>query len=256
MSAQVSKKLRIVWVYPDLLSTYGDHGNALILAWRAQQRGIAAEVIPARSDQLVPTDGDIYLLGGGEDRPQVLAVRRLRADGALQLAAQAGAVVFGVCAGYQLMGTRFAGEEGRPVTGLGLLDIRSERAETRAVGEIATQLEPDIAGKINKDRSLTGFENHQGITHRGPGVRPLARTLAGVGNGDGTDGAYHHRLIGTYLHGPVLVRNPALADYLLGLVVGRSLPAVTSWADPLHQERLNALLGRAEHEKAGTTPRR
>src|SRR4051794_34092616 len=113
MSAEVSKALRIVWVYPDLLSTYGDHGNALILAWRAQQRGIAAEVIPARSDQLVPTDGDIYLLGGGEDRPQVVAARRLRADGALRLAAEAGAVVFGVCAGYQLMGTRFAGEEGQ-----------------------------------------------------------------------------------------------------------------------------------------------
>jgi cobyrinic acid a,c-diamide synthase len=131
MSAEVSKALRIVWVYPDLLSTYGDYGNALILARRAQQRGIAGEVISAPSGQLVPTDGDIYLLGGGEDRPQVLAARRLRADCALRLAAEAGAVIFGVCAGYQLIGTRFAGEEGQEVTGLGLLDIRTANGRRR-----------------------------------------------------------------------------------------------------------------------------
>jgi lipid II isoglutaminyl synthase (glutamine-hydrolysing) len=240
MSAET---LRIVWVYPDLLSTYGDHGNAITLARRAQMRGITADVIPARSDRSVPADGDIYVLGGGEDRPQVLAAHRLRADRGLRRAADAGAVIFGVCAGYQLMGTHFAGEEGRPVTGLGLLDAYSERAEHRAVGEIGGHLVPGIAEEIIEDRLLTGFENHQGITHRGPGVRPLARTLTGVGNSDGTDGVYHDHLIGTYLHGPVLVRNPALADHLLTMVVGHPLPPVHSWADRLYQERLRHVLG-------------
>jgi CobQ-like glutamine amidotransferase family enzyme len=247
MSLDTSNELRLIWVYPDLLSTYGDQGNVIMLVRRAQLRGIAVEVVPVRSDQPVPTVGDVYLLGGGEDRPQVLAARRLRADGGLAQAAEAGAVLFGVCAGYQLMGEEFAGEEGQPVAGLGLLDIRSERGERRAVGEIAAQLDPDIAGEMVEGgapavRSLTGFENHQGLTHRGPGVRPLARTLTGIGNGDGTDGAYHDHFIGTYLHGPVLARNPALADHLLTLVVGHSLPPVASWADRLHQERLNAVL--------------
>jgi CobQ-like glutamine amidotransferase family enzyme len=247
MSVDTSNELRLIWVYPDLLSTYGDQGNVIMLARRAQLRGIAAEVVAVRSDQPVPTGGDIYLLGGGEDRPQVLAARRLRAHGGLARAAEAGAVLFGVCAGYQLMGEEFAGDDGQPVAGLGLLDVRSERGERRAVGEIAAQLVPDIAEEMVEGgtpgvRSLTGFENHHGLTHRGPGVRPLAHTLTGIGNGDGTDGAYHDHFIGTYLHGPVLARNPGLADHLLTLVVGHSLPPVTSWADRLHQERLNAVL--------------
>jgi CobQ-like glutamine amidotransferase family enzyme len=256
MSADTSNELRLVWVYPDLLSTYGDQGNVIMLARRAQLRGIATEVVSVRSDRPVPTGGDIYLLGGGEDRPQVIAARRLRADGGLARAADAGAVVLGVCAGYQLMGEEFAGDGGQPVAGLGLLDVRSERGEHRAVGEIATQLVPDLAADIIANeapaaaiRSLTGFENHQGLTHHGPGVRPLARTLTGIGNGDGTEGAYRDRLFGTYLHGPVLVRNPALADHLLTLALGHSLPPVASWADRLHQERLNAVLGRADHHR-------
>ncbi|MCW2948097.1 MAG: CobB/CobQ domain protein glutamine amidotransferase [Actinoallomurus sp.] len=261
MSADASNELRLVWVYPDLLSTYGDQGNVIMLARRAELRGIATTVVSVRSDQPVPTGGDVYLLGGGEDRPQVLAARRLRADGGLSRAAEAGAVLFGVCAGYQLMGEEFAGDEGQRVAGLGLLDVRSERGERRAVGEIATRLVPDIAGEIVEyqapaaaTRSLTGFENHQGLTHRGPGVRPLAHTLTGIGNGDGTDGAYHDHFIGTYLHGPVLARNPALADHLLTLAVGHSLPPVASWADRLHQERLNAVLGRADHHLARHKP--
>jgi CobQ-like glutamine amidotransferase family enzyme len=250
MSADSSTYVRIVWVYPDLLSTYGDQGNVIILARRAELRGIPAEVISVRSDRPVPTEGDIYLLGGGEDRPQAAAARRLRADGGLTRAAEAGAVVFGVCAGYQVMGTHFADDEDRSVAGLGLLDIHSERGRRRAVGEIATRLDPDIAEAMTDHRvptgtagALTGFENHQGVTFRGPGVHPLARTLVGVGNGDGTDGAYHGHLIGTYLHGPVLARNPALADHLLTLVVDRSLPPVASWADRLHHEHLRTVLG-------------
>jgi hypothetical protein len=220
--------LRLVWIYPDLLSTYGDRGNLLVLARRAQLRGIAVEMAQVNSDQRVPADGDIYLLGGGEDLPQILAARRLSGDGGLVTAARRGAVVFAVCAGYQIIGTEFGGVEGAPVPGLGLLDMSSGRGDRRGVGEVLA--DPDPALGIEQ---LTGFENHQGITRRGPGVKPLASVRTGVGNGDGTEGAYAGHILGTYLHGPALVRNPALADLLLGWATGAPLPGI----DP-RQEQL------------------
>ncbi len=102
---QGPSSLRLVWVYPDLLSTYGDRGNLLVLERRARLRGIAVQPVSVNADQPVPREGDIYLMGGGEDLPQVLAARRLRADGGLSAAAARGAVIFAVCAGYQLLGT-------------------------------------------------------------------------------------------------------------------------------------------------------
>ena len=136
-----------------------------------------------------------------------------RRAGGLAAAAARGAVIFAVCAGYQIVGTEFGGVEGEPVPGLGLLDIRSGRGERRGVGEIVADVDPALgAGR------LTGFENHQGVTRRGPGAKPLATVVTGVGNGDGTEGAYAGRVVGTYLHGPALVRNPGLADMLLGWV--------------------------------------
>ena len=225
--------IRLVWVYPDLLSTYGDRGNLLVLARRARLRGFGVEVAEVNSDQQVPVDGDIYLLGGGEDLPQILAARRLAAGGpraGLTAAVSRGAVVFAVCAGYQIVGTEFGGVEGEPVPGLGLLDIRSGRGERRGVGEIVADVDPVLgAGR------LTGFENHQGVTRRGPGAMPLATVLTGVGNGDGTEGAYAGRVVGTYLHGPALVRNPGLADMLLGWVVG-TLPPVDPRQEDLVQQ--------------------
>ncbi len=218
--------VRLVWVYPDLLSTYGDRGNLLVLARRARLRGLPVEIAEVNSDQRVPVDGDIYLLGGGEDLPQILAARRLAAGGGLAAAAGRGAVVLAVCAGYQIVGTEFGGAEGEPVPGLGLLDIRSGRGERRAVGEITADVDPALGVE-----RLTGFENHQGVTRRGPEAKPLASVVTGVGNGDGTEGAYCGRVVGTYLHGPALVRNPGLADLLLGWVVG-TLPPI----DPRQEE--------------------
>ncbi len=232
--------LRLVWIYPDLLSTYGDRGNLLVLARRAQLRGIAVEMAQVNSDQRVPADGDIYLLGGGEDLPQILAARRLSSDGGLVTAARRGAVVFAVCAGYQIIGTEFGGVEGAPVPGLGLLDMSSGRGDRRGVGEVLA--DPDPALGIEQ---LTGFENHQGITRRGPGVKPLAEVRTGVGNGDGTEGAYAGHVLGTYLHGPALVRNPALADLLLGWATGGPLrpidPRQEELVTDLRRERLAAV---------------
>jgi len=223
--------IRLVWVYPDLLSTYGDRGNLLVLARRARLRGFPVEIAEVNSDQQVPVDGDIYLLGGGEDLPQILAARRLAGGGGLAAAASRGAVIFAVCAGYQIVGTEFGGVDGEPVPGLGLLDIRSGRGERRGVGEIIADVDPALgAGR------LTGFENHQGVTRCGPDAKPLATVVTGVGNGDGTEGAYAGRVVGTYLHGPALVRNPGLADMLLSWVAGPLQPV-----DPRHEDLVQQL---------------
>src|SRR5246500_296364 len=118
--------VRLVWVSPALLSTYGDRGNLLVLPRRARLRGFGVEIAEVNSDQRVPVDGDIYLLGGGEDLPQILAARRLAAGGpraGLAAAAARGAVVFAVCAGYQIVGTEFGGVEGGAGPRLGLVGI-------------------------------------------------------------------------------------------------------------------------------------
>jgi CobQ-like glutamine amidotransferase family enzyme len=231
--------LRLVWVYPDLLSTYGDRGNLLVLERRARLRGLAVEAVMVDADQRVPRQADIYLMGGGEDLPQVLAARRLRADGGLAAAAEGGAVIFAVCAGYQLLGTEFGGENGQPLPGLEILNIHSGRSQRRGVGEILADVDPALGVP-----RLTGFENHQGVTRLGPEVAPLAKVVAGVGNGDGTEGAVAGRVVGTYLHGPVLVRNPGLADLLLTWAAG-TLPPMPpeheAWTTRLRTERLAAV---------------
>jgi lipid II isoglutaminyl synthase (glutamine-hydrolysing) len=231
--------LRLVWVFPDLLSTYGDRGNLLVLGRRARLRGIEVEAIEVNSDQAVPRQGDIYLLGGGEDLPQILAANRLRADGGLAAAAGQGSVVFAVCAGYQVLGHRFGGVEGEPVAGLGVLDITSGRGDRRGVGELVADVDPALGVP-----RFTGFENHQGVTKIGSGARPLARVTVGVGNGDGTEGAYAGQVLGTYMHGPALARNPGLADLLLTWAVGQLAPLdpdAEEWASQLRAERLAAV---------------
>ncbi|GLY20607.1 glutamine amidotransferase [Micromonospora sp. NBRC 101691] len=232
-----TESLRIVWVYPDLLSTYGDRGNVLILARRAQQRGMPVEVLEVRSDQRLPTAADIYLIGGGEDGPQALGAQRLLADGGLHQAVAQGAVVFGVCAGYQLLGTSFFAK-GTRCQGLGLLDLESDRGPSRAVGELAGDIDPRLGLP-----PLSGFENHGGRTHLGPGVAPLARVTAGVGNDGQTEGAWRGKLLGTYSHGPALARNPALADLLLRWATGaHQLPPLNdTWPDRLRAERQAAV---------------
>ena len=228
-----------MWIYPDLLSTYGDRGNLLILERRARLRGLAVESVLVNADQPVPRDGDIYLMGGGEDLPQILAARRLRTDGGLAAAAGRGAVVFAVCAGYQLLGSEFGGEEGQPVQGLEILDMRSGRGERRGVGEIVADVDPGLGVP-----RLTGFENHQGVTRLGPGAAPLAWVRVGVGNGDGTEGAFAGHVLGTYLHGPALVRNPGLADLLLSWAAGRLPPlgdGDEEWTRRLRDQRLAAV---------------
>ncbi|HEX8631976.1 MAG TPA: glutamine amidotransferase [Catenuloplanes sp.] len=228
--------LRVVWIYPDLLSTYGDRGNLLILTRRAALRGMPVESIEVRSDQPLPSTGDIYLIGGGEDGPQALAAQRLSNDGGLHRAVAQGAAVLAVCAGYQLLGSSFFAK-GAQYAGLGLLDLRSDRGPTRAVGELAGEIDARLGVP-----SLTGFENHGGRTHLGPDVSPLARVTAGVGNDGSTEGAWRGKVLGTYSHGPALARNPALADLLLRWATGTDTlsPVDDTWPTRLRQERMAA----------------
>jgi hypothetical protein len=234
----VNRPLRVVVVYPDLLGTYGDGGNGVVLARRAAWHGIPAELIEAPSGAPLPS-GDLYTLGGGEDGPQVQATESLAADGTLARAVDGGAVVFAVCAGYQIVGTTFPAADGSPVPGLGLLDVATVKGGARrAVGEIVVDAELPGVG------ALTGFENHGGVTALGPGVRPLGTVRVGVGNGDHTDGARSHRVVGTYLHGPALARNPALADLLLSWATGQDelAPLDDHREEALRAERLQAAL--------------
>jgi CobQ-like glutamine amidotransferase family enzyme len=228
--------LRIVWLYPDLLSTYGDRGNMLILARRAYARGIPVETVEVRSDQAVPEQGDIYLLGGGEDGPQALAAQRLNADHGLHRALERGATALVVCAGYQLVGTSFFAK-GEKCAGLGLLDLASDRGPSRAVGELAGTPDPGLGLPV-----ITGFENHGGRTHLGPGLTPLARVSAGIGNDGTTEGVWQGKLLGTYMHGPALARNPAIADLLLSWATGSTVePLDDTWPARLRAERLAAV---------------
>jgi len=245
----VSGPLRIAVVYPDLLGTYGDGGNGLVLARRAEWRGMEAVLLQASSDGPLP-GADVYCLGGGEDGPQVRAARTLIDDGTLARRVADGAVVLAVCAGFQIVGRTFPGANGEPHEGVGLLDVDTFKATgPRAVGEVLVDVDPAALGPLP---TLTGFENHGGATSRQEGTVALGRVVVGVGNGagDGTEGAVQGRVVGTYLHGPVLARNPALADLLLAWALGdvTLAPLDDEATESLREERL-ATVGSKRHRR-------
>ena len=257
-SASGLSALRVVVVHPDLLGTYGDGGNGQVLAGRARWRGLPVELLYAESGAPLPAGADVYCLGGGEDGPQVLSAQLLR-QSPLERAVDGGAVVLAVCAGYQVVGTSFPDTEGRLHPGVGLLDVATVKgAGQRAVGELAaapsSSDEGDGAAALAPDAILTGFENHSAVTALGDGTPPLGRVITGVGNGtgDGTEGARRGRVVGTYLHGPVLARNPELADLLLELATGTALAPLDDTEEAaLRTERLTALGRRGVRTRRG-----
>jgi CobQ-like glutamine amidotransferase family enzyme len=234
------KPVEIVLVYQSLLGIYGDRGNAMVLRQRLAWRGIDATLTVVEPGDPVPASGAVYLLGGGEDAAQISAVKALVADGHLFQAVEGGAVLFAVCAGYQIVGKTFTvGENDEVIDGLGLLDVTTRRGTERAVGEILSSwTKPDGTESL-----ITGFENHGGFTHLGPDAEPLARVEIGIGNsGEGTDGAVQGRVLGIYPHGPILARNPELADHLLELALGRELdPLPRPELDELRRQRIAAV---------------
>ncbi len=206
--------IRIVQLFGDLLGTYGDGGNALVLERRAAWRGFPVTRVDVTALDAIPRDGDIYVIGGGEDGPQSRAARLLAESGALDEAVDAGAAVLAVCAGFQIMGHSFVGPDDTTVDGLGLLDVTTTRSRgPRIVGEVLVDADPTLG--VGR---LTGYENHAGVTRLGAAATPLGRVVGTRTDGPvaaRTEGAFDGRVVGTYLHGPVLARNPTLADRLL-----------------------------------------
>lgn len=238
--------LRIVSLFPTLLGTYGDGGNAVVLAQRCRWRGIAAEVVAVDVGDVVPETGDVYVMGGGEDGAQMAAAEALGVDRLngtpLSRALSAGAQLLAVCAGLQLIGDSFTAASGAVTPGLGLLDLTTRRLPKRAVGELLAKADPSLGLP-----PLSGFENHGGHTLLGPTVQPLARVVRGVGNGPPLDGdtrgegALSDHIVATYLHGPVLARNPHLADLLLARALGRRLQDLPELDVPEHDALRRAL---------------
>jgi CobQ-like glutamine amidotransferase family enzyme len=211
--------LEIIRIHNELLGTYGDRGNADVLKYRAGLRKLRARVTDISYLDPIPKGGDIYLLGGAEDAAQLLSLTALRKGSILKRAADKGAVVLAICAGFQLLGTKYVTRD-EELAGLGLLDVTTTPGDKRLVGDIAVQ-------SRLFETPLTGFENHSSVTTLGEWVEAFGTVLQGNGNGiAGVDGAINGNVFGTYLHGPVLARNPEFADLLLERAVGAPLMSV------------------------------
>ena len=238
--------LRVCALYPELMNIYADRGNLLLLERRCRWRGLGFELL--RSDLgegLDPDSADLFYIGGGQDRDQ----KRCAADlvefkrEALAEAATRGAVVLGVCGGYQLLGHSYELAEAT-LPGVGLIDIRTVREPgPRLIGNVAIEVELSPGRR----EVLAGFENHGGRTYLGSGSRPLGRVLKGHGNNakDGYEGVRDGTIIGTYLHGPLLPKNVWLADWLIETALALPGPL-----EPL-DDRLEAEAHREARQAAG-----
>jgi CobQ-like glutamine amidotransferase family enzyme len=206
--------LRIVPIYPELLSIYADRGNVRVLAQRARWRGIDVEVAPlALGEDLDPARADAILIGGGQDRDQALVANALIAQApALRSAIADGVPVLAVCGGFQLLGHRYVDQSGAETPGTGLVDLETVAGRQRLIGNVVVEVQ--LGGVTHQ---MVGFENHAGRTTLGADVKALGRVRVGRGNnGDGfAEGCRVDRVIGTYVHGPLLPKNPWLADQVL-----------------------------------------
>ena len=206
-------------LYPEHLNIYADRGNIAVLRRRCGWRGIECEVIECGPGDPTPA-ADLYYLGGGQDRDQRLIADDLVARaGDLRTAVDDGAGVLAVCGGYQLLGHRYRGHQGDEMPGIGLVDLTTEAGTRRMIGNVVLRCELDSGD----ERTLVGFENHAGRTWLGPGVAPLGSVVAGNGNNgeDGGEGVHDGTVIGTYVHGPLLPKNPWLADWLIAAALRR-----------------------------------
>lgn len=206
-----ARELVIVSLYPRDMNIYGDRGNVLALARRARAHGFAPRVVEVNPGDPLPEHVDIVIGGGGQDSGQgrVAVDLAARADG-IRALAEDGTPMLLVCGLYQLFGHRFITHTGEELAGIGVLDVETRGGSERMIGNIV--LDSDEFGEI------IGYENHSGVTTLGPGSRPLGRVLQGAGNNpsDGVEGARTGNVIGSYLHGSLLPKNPAISDFLIG----------------------------------------
>ncbi|NPV52652.1 MAG: glutamine amidotransferase [Firmicutes bacterium] len=238
-------KLTICHLYPDLMNTYGDRGNMITLYRRALWRGIEVEVVPVSiGENLDFRAFDLIFFGGGQDKEQRLVCQDLVAlkKGSLIDAIEDGVVVLAVCGGYQLLGEYYRTLGGEELPGVGALDIRTEAGSKRFIGNVVIESQLPLEGvptlwgtptmmgapTIVGTPIMVGFENHSGRTYLGDKTRPLGRVIVGHGNngGDGSEGCIYKNTYGTYLHGPLLPKNPHFADYLIQTALSREYNGV------------------------------
>ncbi|MEA2506326.1 MAG: hypothetical protein QOH48_944 [Actinomycetota bacterium] len=216
----MTEDLMIVHLYPDLLRTYGDRGNVLALRRRLEWRGLPVTVAEVGRGDHIPHNADIVFIGGGSDRIQrALSAEIDQRRDEIAGAAEAGAVVLGVCGGFQLLGHSYTDASGATTPGMGLLDITTKVEGPRLIGRAV--IDASFEGSA---MSVVGFENHGGRTFLGLRATALGRVKRGFGNNgeDRSEGAVQGRVLGTYLHGPLLPSNPALCDALLAAASSRT----------------------------------
>jgi CobQ-like glutamine amidotransferase family enzyme len=226
-------RIRVGHLYPDYLNIYADRGNIAVLARRAAWRGheLFVEAV-SMGDALQPGAHDLLYVGGGQDREQALVAVDLAAKSdAVHEAVAGGAAVLAVCGGYQLLGRYYRDRDGVELPGIGLLPLHTIAGEQRMIGDVL--LDCGWAG-----RTLAGFENHAGRTLLDEGALPLGRIVHGFGNDgeSGFEGCRAGRTIGTYLHGPLLPRNPWLADWLLARALAHGTGGEPQELDALQDE--------------------
>jgi CobQ-like glutamine amidotransferase family enzyme len=208
--------LRLLWLYPEHMNIYADRGNIAVLERRCAWREIGFELARAGpGERIEPDSHDLFYIGGGQDRDQMLVARDLVENkrDALARALERGAAMLAVCGGYQLLGHSYELPGGEVLPGLGLVDLRTVREPgPRLIGNVV--IDADLGGAPKR---LAGFENHGGRTFLGPDESALGRVVSGFGNNgrDGYEGVRRGKLIGTYLHGPLLPKNAWLADVLI-----------------------------------------
>jgi CobQ-like glutamine amidotransferase family enzyme len=218
-------------LYPEYLNIYADRGNIAVFASRARWRGIGLDVVAVTvGDELRPGAHDLLYIGGGQDREQALIASDLAAKGeSIREAVAGGTAVLAVCGGYQLLGRFYRDRAGSELPGAGLFPLYTEAGERRMIGDclLACELGP------GERKTLAGFENHAGMTRLDNGAEPLGRVVAGFGNDgeSGFEGCRVEAAVGTYLHGPLLPRNPWLADWLLAQALGHRLGEVPELAE-------------------------
>jgi CobQ-like glutamine amidotransferase family enzyme len=234
-------KIRVGHLYPDYLNIYADRGNIAVLARRAEWRGHRLEVdAVGMGEPLRPGEHDLLYVGGGQDREQLLVAEDVAAKAEqLRDVVAGGAAVLAVCGGYQLLGRGYRGFHGEDMPGAGILPLETVAGERRMIGDVLLECELVPGEK----RTLAGFENHAGRTRLDDGAEPLGRVVAGFGNDgeSGYEGCRAGRVVGTYLHGPLLPRNPWLADWLLAQALAHGMgsaeaPRFEPLADELESE--------------------
>lgn len=235
-------KIRVAHLYPDYLNIYADRGNIAVFARRAAWRGHELEVDSIGMGEPVrPGEHDLYYVGGGQDREQALVAPDLAAKDGLGEAIEGGAALLAVCGGYQLLGRFYRERSGAELPGVGLFPLHTVAGERRMIGDVLLEVEL-VPGER---RTVAGFENHAGRTILDAGAEPVGRVVAGFGNDgeSGFEGCRVGRALGTYLHGPLLPRNPWLADWLLAAALAHRSGA----AEPPELEPLPDVLEQEAH---------